>query len=485
MTFKHQFYQHLAASREVIFERLLDEVAPKLGMRDEWRGDLSLTGTNSARPAYLRSDIIRRIDEGARSKTALPAYVERIRELVKETYGDTWDAASFSTCEAALWACFDVLATPPLGGRGESYRTRYVGLYEPNIQHHLAHGRPFPPRYKDIFADRTNTAGELGIQGRRQHNLDVIIVPVEGALYEVHGIKPFVVPMLIDADPTRTKARVQQTIERHVDMVSAICTLGFDTPGFGYGRKSDGETPDLCQAMGELARAYDVPYIVDKARGLPLLGYHPEAAMADVTLYSMDKVAGALMSGLAIGREEVMVSLRRVLGVHSERFGGGMSSYGKGALVAFDPGREALVSQVAALEWIQANGDLIRATIDQLYDIVTDEFAGLSERYPGGLSIAKTYDGFGVEINYTQTWNSEGFGIPIFSIEDEAAGMNLIVAGLGVLGLMPPACAEGNIIVTPTRGMQDEDGTFLPDRARVAVRGLAKVLETLADAAMP
>lgn len=481
--FKHQFYRRLEASREVFLGRLLDEVAPKLGMRDDWRGDLSLTGTNSARPAYLRSDVIRRISESARSKTALPAYIERIRELVKETYGDSWDAASFSTCEAALWACFDVLATPPLAGRGDSYRTRYVGLYEANIQHHLAHGRPFPPRYKDIFADRTNTAGELGIQGRRQHNLDVIIIPVEGALYEVHGIKPFVVPMLIDADPELTKARVQQTIDRHADMVSAICTLGFDTPGFGYGRKRDGKTPDLCRAMGELARAYDVPYIVDKARGLPLLGYHPEAIMADVTLFSMDKVAGALTSGLVIGRDDAMVSLRRVLGVHSERFGGAGGSYGKGALVAFDPGREALASQVAALEWIHANGDLIRATIDGLFEIVTDELAGLSERYPGGLSIAKTYDGFGVEINYTRTWAGDGFGIPIFSAEDEAAGTNLIVAGLGVLGLMPPACAEGNIIVTPTRGMQDEDGTFLPDRARVAVRGLAKVLEALSDVA--
>jgi len=481
--FRHQFYQRLAASREGIFKRLLDEVAPKLGMRIDWRGDLSLTGTNSARPAYLRSDVIRRVAKSARSKTAVPAYIERIRELVKENYGDAWDAASFSTCEAALWACFDVLATPPLAGRGDSYRARYVGLYEANIQHHLAHGRPFPPKYKDIFADRTNTAGELGVQGRRQHNLDVIIVPVKGALYEVHGIKPFVVPMLVDADPAGTKSRVQQTIERHVDMVSAICTLGFDTPGFGYGEKSDGKTPDLCRAMGELARAYDIPYIVDKARGLPFSSeYHPGLAMADVTLYSMDKVAGAMTSGLAIGRDDVMVPLRRVLGVHSERFGGGVSSYGKGALIAFDPGRDALVSQVAALEWISANMDLIRTTIDQLYDIVKEEFALLAERYPGGLSITKTYDGFGVEVNYTRTWADDGFGIPIFSVEDEAAGMNLIVGGLEVLGLMPPACSEGNIIVTPTRGMQDEDGIFLPDRARVAVRGLAKVLETLSDA---
>ncbi|MDP6882538.1 MAG: hypothetical protein QF830_00255, partial [Rhodospirillales bacterium] len=51
--------------------------------------------------------------------------------------------------------------------------------------------------------------------------------------------------------------------------------------------------------------------------------------------------------------------------------------------------------------------------------------------------------------------------------------------GLAQLGIHPPGGEEGNLIVTPERGLLDEDGVLIEDRARVALTGLAQVLEVL------
>ncbi|MDX9860220.1 MAG: hydantoinase B/oxoprolinase family protein [Rhodospirillales bacterium] len=482
---KHNFYQRLAANRSRFLQRVTEEAGKTVGMPSEWRGSLGLTGSNSARPSYLRADVIAAMAEGARSPVGLTTYIERLRTLVKNHYGDHYDAIATNTCEAGIWASLEALASPPIGGRGEGYRARYIGLHEGHIEHHLSYGRPYPPKYKDIFADRTNVAGEYGVLGRRLNNLDVIIVPIAGATYSVHGIKSFVVPQLMDADAVATKAELERTVHRHGDCVSAIVSLGYDTPGYGYGEKADGETSDLKVAMGAIARQNNVPYIVDNARGIPFFGPHPDRYGADLLLFSMDKVAGAATSGLIIGREDSVVALQRILGFHSERYSGD-TAYGKGAMVAFDPGREALVSQVAALEWIRDNGDQIRSAIDGLYEIVVNEMQPLMDIYGEGIAIEKTYNGGGVEINYTRTWTADGaVGLPIFSTEDKAANMNLISSGVSALGILPPSADEGNITITLGRGMLDEEGGLLPERARIAVRGLAEVLRILSEVSRP
>jgi hypothetical protein len=477
--FKHTFYQRLATGRDAFLKRVAEDVAPKLGMADEWRGVISLTGSNSSRPGYLRPDMIQRIAEGARSPTGLDAIGEKIREVVKEVYGGHYDAVSFSTCEAALWASLETFAAPSITGDAGD-RTRYVSLHELYAQHYLTYGRPITPFYKDFLSERLQTAGELGVLGRRLPGLDLDIVPVAGARYEVHGIKPHVVALLTDADPAATGEAVQAAIERHGSPVTAIVTLGYETTGFGRGRKNDDGTSALMVTMGEIASRHGLPYIVDKARGFPFLGSHPDAFSADVVLFSMDKVAGALTSGLAIGREDRLIGLRRAMGVHSERFGG-MPPHGKGRYAAFDPGREALVSQLAALEWIRDNADLIHKNCERLQEIAVEAFAALTERYPSAILIERTDDTGGIEINYTRTWDADGFGIPIFNSEDAVAGTNLIANGLAQLGIAPPGGEEGNLIVTPERGLLDEDGVLIEDRARVVLTGLAKVLEALSQ----
>lgn len=480
--FRHQIYEQLGRNKEQFLQRVA-QAAGSIGMPSELRGAIGLTGSNSARPAYLRPDIMAKVVEGSRSPNNLVTYLEQIREVVKQGYGDDYDAIPVNTCEAALWATLETFAAPPIAGRGDNYRTRYVGLYEAHSEHQLSYGRPFPPKYKDLFSDRANIAGELGTLGRRLNNLDVVIVPIEGARYEPHGIKSFIVPLLTTSNAAKTKERVRKVIDRHVDQVSTLISLGYDSPGYGYGEKSDGVTADMKAAMGALAQDYDVPYIVDNARGIPFMGAHPRDINADLVLYSMDKVAGAPTSGLIIGRPAYIIPLQRALGWHSERFGGGTMTYGKGAHVTFDPGREAIIGQLAALRWILANKDVVTGVIDQLFEILQQEAAPLVEKYGKGIVLSKSYNGGAVELNYVDTWNDGRIGIPIFSTEDKAAGSNFIVAGLAALGILPPSPDEGNVVFTTGRGLVDEEGRLLADRARVGVRALVKVLAILGEMA--
>ena len=482
MTFRHHIYRRLGQNKAEFLKRV-QAIAREVAVPGELHGAIGLTGSNSARPAYLRPDIIAKMGEGARSPKNIVTYVEEIRDVVKEGYGDDFDALPINTCEAALWVTLDTFAAPPVAGRGENYRCRYVGLYEAHAEHQLAYGRPFPPKYKDLFADRANIGGELGVLGRRLDNLDVIIVPIEGARYEPHGIKSFIVPLLTTANAQKTKARVRTVVERHVDQVSALVTLGYDSPGYGYGEKADGMTADLKAAMGAVAHDFDVPYIVDNARAIPFLGAHPRDMQADVMMFSMDKVAGAPTSGLIVGRPHYIIALQRAIGWHSERFGGGSMTFGKGAFASQDPGREALVGQLAALRWCLANKNLLREGIDRLYQITREECAPLIAKYGDGIVLSKSYNGGAVEINYVDTWNDGKVGIPIFSTEDKAASMNYVVAGLGELGVLPCSPDEGNMVMTTGRGLVDEGGQLIERNARAGVRALVRVLMILGEMA--
>lgn len=480
---RSDFYRTLFSRKDVFLKRVAD-AAEGLGMPDDWKGDLSLTGSNSARPSYLRRDVLDAMVAGATAKTSLGDWNDRVRGLIKDQYGGHYDCVVTNSCESALLLAIDVLAAPSHVGRGDPPRARYVALHESNAEHHLGYGRPWPPKYKDLFADRISTAGELGVLGRRLENLDLLLIKAAGGDYGLHGIKQHITPLLTRLRPLPTAARMRTAIERNADTVSAIVGLGYETTGYGYGQKSDGETSDLKKAMGALGAEFDIPYIVDNARGTPFVGPHPDACHASVTLYSMDKVAGAATSGLAIGPDTEMLPLRRAMGLHSERHGAA-PTVGKGSWIHFDPGREATVALYAALKWLAENGELYRATNQRLTELAEEELAPLRDKWgTNAILIEKNDCEGGVEICYSRTWDGEAdgrFGIPLFCIEDKAAGVNLLMNGLGALGLLPPSCDEGIITVTPGRGMLDGEGHLREDRARMALRGLATVLDILGD----
>lgn len=476
--YKFQMYKSLQANIPNIYAEA-KKAADEIGIPQELRGKFGLTGGISGCPAPLREDIMRAGEEAGKTVTPLATMVDQIRELVKDIYGDEYDAAPTSTCEAGLWVSFDSLFTPPALGRGDNYRARYIAPYEKHFHHQGGYGRPYPGRYKDIIADRGCTAGELGFYGKRQNNLDTIIMPLEGAEYPVHGIKFHPVPLLTKVDPEATYEQLKKIAERHANMLTGMTSLGYETPGYGYGAKDKDGSPILQKLYAKLCKEYNIPYVIDNAWGVPGIGHDIRKSGADVVIYSMDKASGAATSGLIIGKEEVMVPIRRALGYHGDRWGT-TASYGKAAYVTFDPGKEALATQIQALKVLRDNPQVLTKSVDDLYEVVKEEFDKIHPTIKKGLIISKSYNSRAVEINYENTWANGEMGLPIFSIEDMYSGTNIFQSGMAQMGVIPTVAYDGNIYMSPDLATTDSKGNLLKDVMRYAVRAQVRLIEIVA-----
>jgi len=292
--FKFEMYKHLQASIPKIYEDA-KKAADEIGIPSELRGRFGLTGAISGCPAPLRKDVEDYVAQGSKEVIPLAKLVDEIREIVKSVYGDGYDVCPVNTCEAALWVSFDSLFTPPNLGRGDNYRARYIVPYEKHMHHQGGYGRPFPPRFKDYLADRGSTPGELGFYGKRQNNTDTIIVPLEGARYDNHGIKYWPVPLLTEVDPEASIEKIAMVAERHAPYLTGFSSLGYETPGYGYGAKDEEGTPLLQKYLAELAHEFDVPYVIDNAWGIPFIGTDITKSGADIITYAMDKASQAAL----------------------------------------------------------------------------------------------------------------------------------------------------------------------------------------------
>lgn len=472
--FKYQMYKHLQANIANIYADA-KKAAESLDIPAEIKGKFGLTGAISGCPAPLREDILRAGEIEAKKVVPLAVYVDQMRDVVKEVYGDEWDVAPVNTCEAGLWVTFDSLFTPPAMGRGDNYRARYIALYEKHLHHQGGYGRPFPPKYKDILADRGSTAGELGFFGKRQNNLDVIYAPLAGAKYDVHGIKYHPVPLLTDVDPKGSKAGLEELAARHATMLTGFTSLGYETPGYGYAKKAADGAPELQKAVAEVAHKYNVPYVIDNAWGLPFVGTDPRKSGCDVIIYSMDKATGSPLCGLIIGKEDAMVPIRRAMGMHGDRWGT-TASYGKAAYVTNDPGKEALVGALAAMRVLKDKPEVLTKPVDDMYQIVVEEFANIDAQFKDGIVISKSYNSTAVEVNYEGTWKNGKMGIPIFSIEDMYSGTNIFQSGMGAMGVIPTVAYDGNIYMSTGLATTDENGMLKADITRKAVKALVTLI---------
>ena len=473
--YKYQMYKHLQAQAQTIYAEAR-QAAGEIGITEELKGQIGLTGAISGCHGALKGEVARAMDEVA-FKAVPNAYLdEQIREVVKDVYGDAYDAALVSTCEAALQVSFEVLCTPPTLGRGTPYRGRYITFYERFMHHPGAYGRPFPPKYKEYLSEQGETAGEYGVQGKRTENLDAVVVRMEGARYDCHGIKYNPTPDLLHVNAGKTLAKVAEIAERHAGSLVGFSSLGYDAPGYGYGDKNPDGTPQIQTGLASLAEKYDVPYIVDNAFAAPLIGADIRKLGADVMTYSMDKVTGAPTCGLLIGKEEPMVQIRRALGIHGARYGT-LSSHGKAAFVTVDPGKEALVGALAALRILRDRPQTTLKAFDDLYQIVLEEFEGLAEPLKRGWTVFKSPNSLAVELTYNDSWTEEEFGIPIFSVEDMYSGSNLIQNCLSQMGIMPTITFDGGIWVSNGLGNVDPEGDLLERPTRLALRGLFRSIE--------
>lgn len=477
--FKFEMYKRLQQRIPQIYSEA-KKAAEDLKIPAELKGAFGLTGAISGCPSPLRDDIEHIMAQESKKVVPLSVYVDQIREIIKEMYGDDYDAAPVNTCEGGLWVTFDTLFTPPFQGRGDNYRTRYIAPMERHIHHQASYGRPFPPKYKDILADRGCTAGELGFYGKRQNNLDTVLVPLEGAEYPVHGINYHPVPLLKNVKAKESIEKFRETAEIHQTLLSGFASLGYDTAGYGYGDKDENGTPLLQKGLAELAKKYNVPYVIDNAWGIPFIGNSIKNIGADVMIYSMDKATGSATSGLIIGKEDVLVPIRRALGYHGNRYGT-TASYGKAAYVTLDPGKEGLSGQLAALRVLRDNPQIITKPIDDLYEIVLDEFSKIDERIRKDFIFDKSYNCGTVEINYENSWKDGKLGIPIFTIEDMYSGSNLFQDGMTQMGIIPTIAYDANIFISPGLGTTDNKGQIIEDRTRMVIRGLVKLIEIVCE----
>lgn len=471
-TFEYRLdlYEYLAARKDDILTEA-GRIGESLNVPAEIKGKFGTTGANSSLPGSIRRDILQEIERRSSEVAPLRHLGDEIRRTVKSVYGDEYDAAPTNSCEAALGVAFDALLTPPLMGRGDPYRARCVGLIERHCEHHLSYGRPFPPMHKDMFADRGATAGELGLLGRRNLNTDIVMVPMAGASYQLHGIKFYPCPLLVDTNATDTTTALRHAATTHAPDLCGFVTLGYDTAGYGYGEKNAQGTPLLLRNIGDLAAQFGVPYVCDNAWGVPFLGTDPRLIGADLMLYSMDKVTGSPTSGLVIGREGAMVNVRRALGIHGERFGA-TSAHGKGSHVASDPGKMTMIGVLTALRVLRDRPDIVTRPIDTTHELVLDEYARVKDALGEGVVIGKSYNLGGVEINYERTWSRERMGIPIFNNEDRVAGSQLLNLCMARMGVLPGQAEDGNVIVNPGLGTVDDSGAVIEERMRLAVRAL-------------
>lgn len=474
--FKFELYQKLEKNKPKIYEALR-KIPNQIGVPEELLGKIGLLGGSGSPPPILNEAMVEG-EKVSRKFMKISSLDQELRKVVKEYYGDNYDAVATSTCEGALWVTFDALFTPPLLGRGDKYRTRYIAPYERHLHHQGGYGYPFPPRYKDNFADRGATAGELGICGKRLENLDVIFVPLIGAKYPCHGIKYYPAVLLTSVNPQASYERITKVAKRHESYLTGFASLGYDTPGYGYGIKDKNGTPLLQKLLGDLSEEYGVPYVIDNARGTPFLGNDIRNTGADVMLYSADKAFPGPTSGLIIGKEEVMIPIRRALGTHGQRWGTS-ASHGKAGYVALDPGKENLSMLINILKLIRNQPERFTKPIDLTYKIVKEEFSNISQTFSEGFIISKSYNSLAVEINYENTWKNNQFGIPIFPIEDFYSSGNLLQYGFAQMGISPPLCYDGNIILSPFCGGVDDEGKIKEDVVRYMVKCLVRSLEIL------
>ena len=482
MNHRFELYQTIQQRRPAIMQRIA-QIPDEIGMPEKYKnGKLGMLG-GSGLHASPRRDVLDTIRKGSEALVDAQSVNSKLRKLVKDQYGDEWDAVAVSTGEAAMHLAADVLLTPPMAGRGDGYRSRYIVPYERHLHHHAGYGAPFPPRYKDMYAERGVTSGELGMLAKRLWNLDVVLVKLPGAKYQSHGIRQFVCPLLHDVDPEAAATAIARAADIHASSLSGFASMGYDNPGYGYRVREDG-APVLQKRIGAIAREHGVPYIVDNARGTPFLGTDPRTIDADLVFYSTDKAFVGPTGGLIIGREDVMVQIRRAMGMHGMRFGT-VESHGKAGYVAFDPGKEAMLGIVRALELLVEDPKSFTQPVDQTYEIAQREFR---EALPADVfehvRISKSYNALNVEVDYTGTWDDGRWGIPIFSIEDMYAGSNLVQAALPAMGMLPGMLAyDGNIVLAPNMGTADPEGRLDEEAMTFAIRCVARSLAVIHDEA--
>lgn len=475
--YRFQWYQQIYENFSNIREEAL-KYAQDSGLNKFKDSPFGTYPGSSSCPGALPNYVLNEIIRVNKSVIPIRSLEDELRNVIKDIYGDEYDSAATNTCEASLRVSFETLMAPPMMRKGDAYRARIIVPYGEDYEYLASYGRPFPPKYKNIGVDRSISAGELAVEAKCLANLDSVLVRFAGAKYEVHGIRQNIVPLLTRVDPLKTIERFARVANRHGQSLSGFGILGYDTCGYGYGEKDQKGISILKKDIGNLAVDYDVPYLLDGGGGMPVIGMGPQNVGGDIMMWSMDKAARSPICGLIVGKEEVMVPIRKGLGMGGARYGE-VSSHGKGRYAFMDPGRDSVAGLVAVLKMLRDNPEKIKKPIDQYHDIIVEEFKSLEpNRFTDKLIIEKSYTMGGTELNYENTWDDEDFGIPIFTLEDLWANTNPMVLALDEMGVgLGATIYSGNMFLVPGLGTLDEEGELIKENAKLAIQALVKSVE--------
>ena len=475
--FKFQWYQEIYENFTKIREEAR-KAACDLGLDKIKDGSFGLYPGSSSCPGPLPNYVLEAIIDANKKVIPMRKVQDELRHVIKEIYGDDYDSAATNTCEAAIRAVLETLMAPPRLNMGESYRGRFIAPYGEDSEYIAGYGRPFPPRYKNLFVDRSVTGGELAVEAKCLPNLDPLLIRLVGTQYQVHGIKSNPVPLMTLTNAQKTIEKFALAAERHVTLLTGFVTLGYDTPGYGYGEKDQNGIPILKKGIGKLSEEFEVPYVLDGGGGVPVIGLGPNDVDGDVMMWSMDKAARAPICGLIVGKEEVMVPVRKGLGLGGQRYGE-VSSHGKARYSLMDPGRDAVVGLIAVLRMLHENSDKITRPIGQYHQILVNAFKSFEpSRFRDKLLFTKSYTMGGTELNYEQTWEEDKFGIPIFNMEDMFANTNPMIVALDEMGVgLGATIYSGNMFLTPGLGTLDEEGDLITENASLAAQALVRAVE--------
>jgi hypothetical protein len=480
--FRYQFYQRLFEALPAVKAKAR-AAGERLGLH-KLNDEIGLYPGASSCPGVLPSFVLDPIVQSNRGKIQPVAmYQDELRSLVKEIYGDEWDALALNSCESVLRIVNEVAFAPPTLRKGDAYRARVLMPFNEDYEYLGSYGRPFPPLYKGLTADRSVSAGELAVEGKSLVNLDTLYAKFAGGRYEIHGIRSSVVPMLYGVEVDASIAKFRKLGERHGTMLTGFQSIGYDTPGYGHHEKNKAAAPRMLHETSKLAGEFDLPHFVDCGGGLPVIGYGPADVDATYMAWSMDKAGRAMVSGLLVGKEEAMLPIRRAAGVAGQRYGGQVS-HGK-ALYAFaDPGRDALISLIAYLRVLKERPHYVTDPIDRFHAILEECLKDF--RHKGllqGIRLTRSYAWGGSELNYEMTWEGRPFGIPISTLEDFFSDTNPIVLANEAMGVSPATVYSGNMFVTPGLGTLDADGQLIEERAWLAAKALVASMEIVCEAA--
>ena len=169
--FRFQFYQQLQDKLPWIRAQA-QAAGRKLGL-DKMKDEVGLYPGASSCPGVLPSFVLDPIVQSNHGKIQPVAhYQAELRALVKEIWGDQWDGLALNSCESVLRLVNEVAFAPPTLRKGEAYRARVLMPFNEDYEYLGSYGRPFPPLYKGLTADRSVSAGELAVEGKSLVNLD-------------------------------------------------------------------------------------------------------------------------------------------------------------------------------------------------------------------------------------------------------------------------------------------------------------------------